>query len=173
MMENKLIFFQTPQVTMATNIFINVPVILQYEDIRLVEVVKVEKAGFTTQIPIYHPDGTYLAKVVGSQIYRTEIGKKAGLTLRYPKDMTVCEFNGQVLFEIHRLGAAALRAKAELFTPDGAFVKCPDDLLPTLFFGEKEKAIHINGVTFTGNTFMNLRIGIWVRKDGSVSIGVG
>src|SRR4030043_309917 len=103
-MDNTLIFFQSPQVTMATNTFINTPVILQYEDIRLVEVLKVEKAGFTTQIPIYHPDGT--------------------------------------------------------------FVKCPDDLLPTLFFGEKEKAIHIIGKTFTSNTFTNLRIGIWIRKDG-------
>jgi hypothetical protein len=172
-MDNTLVFFQSPQVTMATNTFINVPIILQYEDIRLVEVVKVEKAGFTTQIPIYHPDGTYLAKAVGSRLFTTKDGEKAGLILKYPKDMTICELNGHVLFEIHRHGAASLRAKAELFTPDGAFVKCPDDLLPTLFFGEKEKAIHINGVTFTGNTFMDLRIGILIRKDGSVSFGVG
>jgi hypothetical protein len=171
-MDDKLIFFQSPRITMATNTFINVPVILQYEDTPLVEVVKIEKAGFTTQIQIYHPDGSYLAKVVGSRLFTTKDGEKAGLTLKYPKDMTVCELNGQVLFEIHRLGAAALRAKAELFTPDGAFVKCTNELMPRLFFSEKETTLHIGGVVMMGNTFANLRIGIWVRKDGSLSIGV-
>ncbi len=171
-MENALLFFQSPRVTMATNTFVNVPVILQYEELPLVEVIKVEPAGFTTQIPIYHPDGTYLAKAVGSRLYTTKDGQKAGLTLKYPKNMTVCELNGQVLFEILRLGSAALRAKAELFTPDGAFVKCTDKLMPRLFFGEKEKALEIGGVAMIGNTFTNSRIGIWVRKDGSLSIGV-
>ena len=171
-MENILMFFQSPRVTMATNSFVNVSVILQYEELPLVEVVKVEPAGFTTQIPIYHPDGTYLAKAIGSLLFSTKEGQKAGLALKYPKNMTVCELNGQVLFEILRLGDDALRAKAELFTPDGAFVKCTDDEMPRLFFGEKEIALQIGGVAMIGNTFTNSRIGIWVKKDGSLSIGV-
>lgn len=62
---DKLIFTSSPVMTIATNIFINVPIILQYEEVPLVQIVKAHPAGFTTQIPIYHSDGTYLAKVVG------------------------------------------------------------------------------------------------------------
>ena len=68
---NQLIFSKMPQVTLATNNFINVPVILKFDDINLIELIKEEKLGFTTQIPIYHPDGTYLAKVNGTRIYLT------------------------------------------------------------------------------------------------------
>jgi hypothetical protein len=74
-----LIYKQAPFVQLASNTFINVPTVLQYEDTPLISVVRVAKAGFTTEIPIYHNDGTYLAKVVGSQIYRTADGEKAGV----------------------------------------------------------------------------------------------
>lgn len=60
-MENSLIFQTSPHVTL-TNTFINVPVILKYEDINLIEVVKEEGLGFTTQIPIYHQDGNILSQ---------------------------------------------------------------------------------------------------------------
>ena len=66
---NELIFTSAPIVKLATNTFINVPIILQYEDIPLIQIIKTESAGFTTEIPIYHPDGTYLAKVVGSRLF--------------------------------------------------------------------------------------------------------
>jgi hypothetical protein len=158
-------------VTVATNTFINVPTILQYEDTPLLEVVQVEKAGFTTQIPIYHPDGTYLAKVVGSRLFVTENGKNAGLSLKFPQNKTVCELGGKTLFEIQREGAAALQAWAELYTPDGAFVKCAPDIMPILFNGEKP--LKVGGVMMSGNVFQGLRIGIWIRKDGSINIGVG
>jgi hypothetical protein len=170
-----LLFFKSPAVTIATNTFVNVPVILQFEDTPLIEVVRTEvtedkRIAFTTQIPIYHPDGTYLAKAVGSRLFTTKEGEKAGLVLRYPKNMTVCELEGKTLFEIHRQGAAAISAHAELYTPEGAFVKCPASLKPQLFLGGTE--IKIGGVTMIGNTFAGVRIGIWMRKDGSLAIGV-
>lgn len=58
-MEKSIIFQASPRVTIATNTFINVPVVLKYEDINLIEIVKREQLGYTTQIPIYHQDGTY------------------------------------------------------------------------------------------------------------------
>lgn len=164
----KLIFTAMPTVTIATNKFINVPVILQYEDTPLVSLVKGVKAGFTTSIPIYDSGGTYLAKVVGSQIHRTKDGEKAGLAMQYPNHMTVCKMNDKILFEIYREEAAALRTTAELFTPDGNFVKITQEA-NALF---NRDAIQVGGVTLTGNVFANLRIGIWYRSDGSVAIGV-
>ena len=68
--------------------------ILQYEDTPLLEVVREQAAGYTTQFSIYHHDGTYLAKLKGSQLYATEAGKKAGLVLRHPPLKTICELNG-------------------------------------------------------------------------------
>src|SRR5580765_3737147 len=88
-----LIYQASPEVVFATNRFIGVPIILQYEDTPLLEVIQNTDAGYTSQFSIYHSDGTYLAKVVGSQIHPTDAGKKAGLTLRYPNRMTVCEMN--------------------------------------------------------------------------------
>ncbi|MFA1216297.1 hypothetical protein ACDI54_27540 [Klebsiella pneumoniae] len=71
---DKLIFTQSPKIELGSNFFINVPVILQYKETPLISIEHSIGAGFTTNIPIYHSDGTYLAKVKGSQLYR-------GLTL--------------------------------------------------------------------------------------------
>jgi hypothetical protein len=71
-----LIYQQAPIVHLAGNLFVEVPTVLQYDDTPLIQVVSAAAAGFTTEIPIYHSDGTYLAKVVGSQMYLTADGKK-------------------------------------------------------------------------------------------------
>jgi hypothetical protein len=43
----------------------------------------IAEAGFTTEIPIFHSDGTYLAKVVGSQITEiVEVTRKSSLDER-------------------------------------------------------------------------------------------
>jgi len=152
-----LIFYKTPEVTVATNKFIRVPIILQYESTPLIEVVTAHKAGYTIQIPIYHPDGTYLAKAVGSRLFTTPAGDKANLILRYPqKGVTACELDGRTLFEIHRTAAAALNASAELHTPEGAFVKCSHDLTPQLFFQNVQTPLQVGGMTLMNNTFTRL-----------------
>jgi hypothetical protein len=165
----KLVFQSHPEVEIGSNKFINVPIILQFDDTPLIEVVNLQKTGFSTSIPIYHNDGTYLAKVVGSQIYSTEAGKKAGIKLHHPDQMTVCELNGQTIFEIRRTSAAALSAEAELFTPTGHFVK---------YKGHKPELINIDGnslniggVIMSNSSFVNCRIGVWIKSDGSVGIG--
>lgn len=55
---NNLIFQTSPRVTFATNVFERTPVILQFDDTPLISVVREEQLGFTTEIPIYHMDGT-------------------------------------------------------------------------------------------------------------------
>ena len=129
----RLIFHNHPTVELATNTFVRVPVILQYDELPLIEIVQTQSAGFTTKIPIYHPDGTYLAKVVGSHLFPTPEGEQAGLRLEHPDRMTVCKLGEKVLFEIRRKDAAALRTQAELYTPDGRFVKCAQSSTPKLY----------------------------------------
>jgi hypothetical protein len=167
---DELIFTSAPVVSLATNTFVNVPIVLQYESTPLIEIVKVQPAGFTTQIPIYHPDGTYLAKVVGSRLFLTGEGEKAGLTLTYPNKMTVCKLGNKTLFEIIREDAAALKTRAELYTPDGYFVKIAESPKPELFDSDGN-SLKIQGIMMSGNSFANCRIGIWIRKDGSVALG--
>ena len=75
----ELIYHPTAEVTFATNTFINVPTILQFDQTPLVSVVKEAKLGYTTEFPLYHADGTYLAKVTGTRVYATSEGTLAGV----------------------------------------------------------------------------------------------
>jgi hypothetical protein len=135
----------------------------------LIQIVKTQEAGFSTEIPIFHSDGTYLAKVVGSRIFPTPEGEKAGVTLRHPDLMTVCELNGRTLFEIKRTSAASLKAAAELYTPPGYFVKYMSNT-PSLLKSDGS-SLQIGGIVMTGCSFSGVRIGVWLKSDGSVGIG--
>jgi hypothetical protein len=170
-MENSLIFQTSPEVTLSTNRFINVPVILKYEDVNLIEVIKEEGIGFTTQIPIYHQDGTYLAKVNGNRMYLTKDGEKAGLKIEKHQNLWVCTMDKQTLFEIQQQSGDAFKTTAEIYTPDGYFVKCSDSPSPNLI-DTSGNELKIGGIIMSGNTFQGCKIGIWLKKNGSCSIGV-
>jgi len=57
---DQLVFQSSPTVTLATNQFVNVPVILQFDDTPLISVIREQALGYTTEIPIFHADGTSL-----------------------------------------------------------------------------------------------------------------
>ena len=165
-----LIFHSSPRIIIATNTFINVPIILKFEDTPLIEVIKEHDIGFMTQIPIYHSDGTYLAKVKGNRIYTTEAGKKANIEIRDTPGKFICKLDNKVMFELSHGVGEAFKAEAELYTPDGYFVKCSDTPKPELF-DLMGNAIKVSEITISGNVFQNLSVGIWLRKDGSCAIG--
>jgi hypothetical protein len=167
---NELIFTQVPQVTIATNTFINCPVPLKFDDINLIELVKEEQVGFTTQIPIFHPDGTYLAKVVGNRMFLTDDGKKVGLKIEKKANVWECQMGKQTLFEIHQQSANSFKTQAELYTPTGHFVKCTDS--PQLgLIDINGNALQVGGLSMIGNVFSGMQTGVWIKSDGSVSIG--
>ena len=64
----ELINTTSPTVMLGSNRFVNVPTILQFDDTPRISIVREEALGFTTEIPIYHADGTYLAKVRGTRV---------------------------------------------------------------------------------------------------------
>ena len=168
---NSLIFQTTPKVTIATNTFVNVPIILKYEDLNLIEIVREENLGFTTQIPIYHQDGTHLAKVTGTRMYLTEDGKKAGLKVEKHNLLWACSMNGQTLFEIQQQAGDSFKTTAELYTSDGYFVKCTDSPIPGLI-DTSGSAIKLGGIAMSGNYIQGCRIGLLIEKNGRFSMGV-
>ncbi len=170
-MENTLTFQNSPSVVIASNTFVNVPVILRYEDINLIEVVQEQSLEYTTQIPIYHQDGTYLAKVTGNRMYPTEDGKKAGLKIEKYHGLWVCKMENRTLFEIEQGTGDFFKASAELYTPDGYFVKCTDAGTPSLI-DIHGNALKLGGLVLSGNTFNGCSVGVWLKKDGALAIGV-
>ena len=166
-----LIFNSIPSFTIATNTFVNCPIILQYDDTPLIQVVQNVDASFTTEIDIFHDDGTFLAKAKGTQLYPTDDGKKAGVTLRHPDKLTVCELNGQTLFELERQQAAALKGSAELYTPNGGFIRAVDSGVAGHVMERRDGAhLEIGGMHMSGNTFQ-CRVGIHIKSDGSIGLG--
>jgi len=170
-MKQSLVFLSSPVVTLSTNIFVNVPTILKYEDTSMMEIIHDQSIGFTTQIPIYHSDGTYLAKVKGNRVFPTQAGEKANISIEQPLGKTICKLNNKILFELSHGVGNDFKADAELYTPDGYFLKCTDSPKPDLL-DFKGNAIKVGGITMSGCTFQNCRIGIWLKKDGSCLIGV-
>lgn len=78
--------------------------------------------------------------------------------------------NGKTAFEIHQQTGNSFKTTAELYTPDGKFLKISDS--------NKIEGFNINGdslkignIMFTNSTFENTTIGIWLQKDGSLSVG--
>jgi hypothetical protein len=84
----------------------------------------------------------------------------------------VCELDGKPVFELIRDGAAALKTRAELYTPNGSFIRCADENLAGYVIGTKQGHLKIGGLTMMGCSFRGVRIGIWVRADGTLQIGV-
>jgi hypothetical protein len=158
-----LIFFQSPEVEYAGNFFINVPIILEYDNTPLIEVVQAEAAGFTTQFQIFNKDGVYIARVKGSRLFLTEEGQKSNLRLRHPDKMTVCELDNQTIFEVRRKEAAALKTSAELFTPDGRFMKSNEHGAPSCLISPDGFRIGMNVVS--GCCFQGCRVGIHISSQ--------
>ncbi len=167
----QLIYQTSPVVTLATNRFINVPIIFQYEDTPLIVIVKEQSLGYTSSIPIYDSAGTCLAKINGTRIFPTAEGKTVDIQIEKRSLLTICKIGSRTAFEIHHQPGDAFRIVAELYAPDGYFVKFEEQPQPKLL-DASGNAIKVGGVTMIGNTIENLRIGVWLKKDGSCLIGV-
>jgi len=163
-----LVYVPTNKVVFATNTFINVPIILQYEDEPLIETVSIVDAGYTAQFNLYNQDGVRIAVAKGNQLYKTSDGEKSNLVIRYPDKRTVAELDGKTLFEISRNEAAALNLEAELFTHQGTFLRCHDSI-DVRSIGNDEP-LALRGMVLSQNIFSNMPVGVTVRSD-SISIG--
>jgi hypothetical protein len=169
MATDKLIFNPDFRFELSTNIFERVPIILKYEDINLIEVVREYRVGYTTEIPIYHPDGTFLTKIVGNRMRVNLLAKKAGVEIVQHPNLWVCTMNGKTLFEIRQKSPDFFKTTAELYANDGFFVKVDSSM--TVNALQNNNPLVIGHCTMMGNTFTGMKIGIWAKKDGSIILG--
>lgn len=96
--------------------------------------------------------------------------KKAGVKIEKLSNVWECKLDGRTIFEIHQEKGDSFKTLAELYAPEGYFVKCSDSNIPGLIDMNGE-GLKVGGMMFSGNIFENLKTGIWLRKDGSGSIG--
>lgn len=168
---SELIYQPTPIVVVATNVFINVPTILQYEKIPLIEMVEEVKLGYTTSFSIYNSDGIKIAKVRGTRIFPTDDGKDSGLEIAKHSEITEVKLNGSSIIEIQHHKGEAFRIFADLYTPDGYLVRVNNNPQPTLI-DTSGNSITIGGVIFSNNRIANVNIGILVNSNGNISMGI-
>jgi hypothetical protein len=163
---DNLTFLEHPSVVIATNTFI-CPIVLQYEDTPMIEIVRELQAGFTTKIRIYHNDGTHLADVKGDKVYSTPQGEKAGVEIEKKAGVMVCKLNRKDIFEVVRRSASVLKLWADLHTFDGSFLKVSAQALSML--DPRANAIALRGIFMQGCT-VEAPVGIRLGKDGSMCI---
>jgi hypothetical protein len=100
----------------------------------------------------------------------TDEGKSAQLKLRHPQGMTVCELEGRTIFELRRQAAAALKTAAELYAPEGVFIKTDDACLNIAGRIAGGNFTAPNGYTLTKSYAWDMPIGIHITKN---IVGVG
>jgi len=151
--------------------FINVPTILQYEETKLIEVAHILDASFSLKFKIFNKDGIEIASVHGTDIYLTEDGKKSKVQKRNVGDVSICEVDGRTIYEVRRESPRSLKAVAELYTPNGAFIKCKDTGIFKSIIGLKDEGLKIGNLTMYGSTIIGAKIGILIKEDGSTQPG--
>ena len=178
-MDNTLIFTESSSIRFATNTFVNVPTILQYESTPLIEAMREANVGFSMNVSIYHSDGTYLANAKGPRLYPTEAGKKASIKVRELPDRKICELEGRTIFELRKT-QPGWEVESELFTPDGVFIRTGPEWLPELSKNgqplsvllKSEQPFQAGKAVIQGIGFRNWRIGILLKKNGDLFMGV-
>ena len=166
---DELIFNDSPIVKYARNTFINVPILIQYENLPLVEVVKdVQLGKLTMNVPIFHSDGTKLAVIKGSRVYATEEGKKNKIEIENLQNKTICTLDGRTIFEAERR-EGSLFILGELHTDDGYFIKVDSQNIN--LSNNLNQPLQFKGFIMYDNIIENFKIGVLLKKDGSITIG--
>jgi hypothetical protein len=146
---DNLIFLQFPEVRVGGAVFVNTPIPIRYEDTPMLEIVQ-EADGYSPHIPIFHQDRTKLAVARNGRLFLTEEGKKANLIIRKEDRLDVCELDGKTLYEIRRTAPASLSTSAELYAPDGSFLRWSADEVSGWLFGKPDAQLIIGGLTIQG-----------------------
>jgi hypothetical protein len=109
--------------------------------------------------------------VKGSPLYATEEGKKASLKMRHHPNVTACELDGKTLFELRREGAAALRGVAELYAPEGVFIRTIEDGIGIVSSVSSGVISERGKFAILGCEIVDKPVGIHFTKVGGIGFG--
>lgn len=166
---NSLLFSPAAVIHFGGNRFVHVPVILQVDDTPLIEAVPHNEISLTTRFTIFHGDGVLLATAVGTRLFCTVDGVKAGIEMQYPERATICLLGGRRLFEVRRIAAAALTITAELYSPAGLLVSS-NAAVPLEVRAHDGTPLAVAGAG--GRRISNTPVGFSVTNQGrSVALG--
>ncbi len=171
MNSDTLLFINWPRVTMGSNTFIDVPVILRYDHLNLIEIINEPGFGYTTQIPIFDAEGNYLATAKGSSLIKSDEADISDLELVCDDNKTTCSLDGKTLFEITREDGDSFEIKAELYTPEGYCVKYISDETPELF-DKQGYEVRLGGLLRDESAIEGCHVGFWITQNGTVRFGV-
>ena len=171
MNSDRLLFINWPKVSMGSNTFIDVPAILKYDNLNMIEIIKEPGYGYTTQIPIFDAEGTYLATAKGGNLITADESEIGDLKLDHDKDVTTCTLDGKMLFEIARSDGDSFDIKAELFTPEGYRIKYISDETPELF-DKQGNEVRLGGVLKDESVIEGCDVGFWLTQNGTCRFGV-
>lgn len=171
MNSDTLLFINWPKVTMGSNTFIEVPIILKYDNLNMIEIIKEPGFGYTTQIPIFDAEGAYLATAKGSSLITTDESEIGELTLDHSGDVTTCTLDGKMLFEITRSEGDEFLIKADLYTPEGYSIKYISDETPELF-DKQGYEVRLGGVLKDESVIEGCDVGFWLTQNGTCRFGV-
>lgn len=168
-MSEKFYYQPSPIIELGTNKFIDVPVILKYQDTVLTEMVKEVDLGYTTEFTIYHNDGTGLAKVKGTRIYPIKDGADPNIKIVKHAGAWQVLLADKTIIEVQHITGGAFRFFGELHTPDGNLLALK--VVPDLNIIVNARGIELGGLTIGGNTVKGAKVGILVTANGGITVG--
>lgn len=158
-------------VVLATNNFVNVPTILQYEK---QSIISVDTSNSVLKFAFYNKDGKKIADIIGKKIHwcNVEDPKLTVLSKSVLKETYKINYNGKTVIQVKQKSASDFEIlKAELFIPDDKIITISEDC--EIQVKTKDgKQIGKSRVIMTNNTFINVPIGVFIQKDGTINIGV-
>ena len=157
-------------VKFCTNIFTNVPVILQYDDTPLLWVTQSMTGNLETEARIYSQDGEDLGRWKGKSLHLTGQGKKAGLTIEHPAGVDVLKMGTRTLCELRKPTPLLLHPTVELYSPTGTLLTGAPDIV-AVAMSRSNQPLELSGMILQDNLLANRPVGIHITSDGQIAFG--
>lgn len=159
------------RVVLATNTFENVPVILQYDK---QPIISVDISNSNLKFAFYNKEGLKIADIIEEDIHPC-VAEDNNLTVlpKTPlKKIYKVNYNGKTVIQVKQKSASDFEIQeAELFMPDGYKITISKGCEIEVKNKNGEK-IGKSRVIMSNNTFINVPVGVFVQKDGTINIGV-
>ncbi len=170
-MPTGVVQFPSVVVKFASNTLINVPVILQFEDTPLLEVVRSIHGQPDDKIALFASDGGKLGYMQGERLFLTSDGEKVGAKIDHKADAKVLRIDGKERYVLRKPRPFEMHPKFELYTPTGILVAGEPDMIPGLTSPGSSEPLSLQGAIFEGNTLSGCQIGFWFDRQGSIAFG--